>query len=127
MESPNEHYESVCGRTKKMNKRKKGLGRTYPQLVRMPVVMGMDPREMIALSGCRLVYLPLGNGKLAKVLLPFLPYTFAVTGTSYHCHSREIGVGDHITTEVETHPNLMSCLGKVRRLSQTSQTSCDIC
>lgn len=27
------------------------LGRTYLQLVRMPVVMGMDPREIIAFSG----------------------------------------------------------------------------
>lgn len=29
------------------------------------------------LKGCWLVDLPLGNGKLAKVLLSFLPYTFA--------------------------------------------------
>jgi len=39
------------------------------------------------LNGCWLVDLPLGNGKLAMVLLPFLPYTFAGTGTSYHWHS----------------------------------------
>lgn len=39
------------------------------------------------LNGCWLVDLPLGNGKLAKVLFPFLPYTFTETGTSYYWHS----------------------------------------
>lgn len=41
-----------AGKAKKiMNKTKKGLGHTYLKLVKILVVMGMDPREMIAFSG----------------------------------------------------------------------------
>lgn len=59
---------------KLIRKRKKGLGRTYLQLVRMPVVMGMDPRSSFLgfLKGCWLVDLPLDNGS-EGFLLPRTP------------------------------------------------------